>query len=400
MAMDELYITMFGDFTIRAGDRVLSSSRTGKVWLLLAYLIYHHTRHITPEELYALLWGEDDGSDDPQNALKALVHRVRNALDGLGPAAGRELITWRDGHYAWNADVPFTLDVTEFDRLCAAAGQTEDADARLALLEQAIQLYKGDLLSRFSTETWVLPLSTYYHNLYLHTVETALVLLEDSQRLDRAMALCRDALAVEPYSEALYKHLLRDLVDSGRHEEAVKTFENMSDRFFATFGVMPGEEIRAIYREANSRISDRCLSPGDIQQYVTELQTPPGPMCCDYDSFRLLYQANARAIVRNGDAVHIAVISVSGKGGKALARHVMDRAVNSLMEKIRRSLRGGDVAARCSVSQVIIMLPQANYENSCMVCERIIRLFCAAHPHSNAQLSYTVFPVEPAAPAL
>lgn len=398
MAIKKLHITMFGDFTIRAGDCVLSSSRTGKVWLLLAYLIYHHKRRITPEELYALLWGEDEGADDPQNALKALVHRVRNTLNGLDPVAGRELITWRDGRYAWNSAVPFTLDVTEFDRLCAAAEREQDAEARLALLEQALQLYKGDLLSRFSSETWILPLSAYYHNQYLRTVEATLVQMESSRYLDRAVALCRAALAVEPYSEELYKHLLRNLVDSGKHEEAVKAFEIMSERFFATFGIMPSEEVRAIYREANSRISDLSLSPDDIHQYVKELKTPPGPLCCDYDSFRLLYQANARAIVRNGDAIHIALFSVSGKNDEELSRRIMNRAVDNLLEKIRQSLRGGDVASRCSVSQVIIMLPQANYENSCMVCERIIRMFYAAHPHSTAQLSYTVLPIEPAEP--
>lgn len=66
-----------------------------------------------------------------------------------------------------------------------------------------------------------------------------------------------------------------------------------------------------------------------------------------------------------------------------------------LEEQIRVSLRRGDALARCSVSQYVVMLPQANYENSCMVCERIIKAYCRKHPHSDAVIRYEVYPLEP-----
>ena len=69
--------------------------------------------------------------------------------------------------------------------------------------------------------------------------------------------------------------------------------------------------------------------------------------------------------------------------------------MDNLLEQIRINLRRGDTVARCSASQYILMLPHANYENSCMVCERIIRAFCRQYPHSPAQLHYSVRPIEP-----
>ena len=69
--------------------------------------------------------------------------------------------------------------------------------------------------------------------------------------------------------------------------------------------------------------------------------------------------------------------------------------MENLQELIRFSLRRGDVAARCRVSPYILLLPQANYENSCKVCERIIKGFCRQYPHSPAQLHYSVQPLEP-----
>ena len=69
--------------------------------------------------------------------------------------------------------------------------------------------------------------------------------------------------------------------------------------------------------------------------------------------------------------------------------------MDNLKELIQKNLRRGDIAARCSVSQFILLLPQANYENSCMVCERIIKTFNRQYPHSPATLRSSVHPLEP-----
>ena len=70
-------------------------------------------------------------------------------------------------------------------------------------------------------------------------------------------------------------------------------------------------------------------------------------------------------------------------------------ARNNLQELILGNLRQGDVVTRCSVSQLIVMLPQANYENSCAVCQRILKAFSRQYPHSPADIHYSVQPLEP-----
>ena len=69
--------------------------------------------------------------------------------------------------------------------------------------------------------------------------------------------------------------------------------------------------------------------------------------------------------------------------------------MQNLLGVIRSSLRRGDVASRCSVSQYILLLPQANYENSCMVCDRIVKAFGRQYPHSPAVLRFSVQPLDP-----
>lgn len=209
------------------------------------------------------------------------------------------------------------------------------------------------------------------------------------------MDLCRRALEVEPYDEGLYRHLMRDLLDLGSQKEAIAVYEDMSELLFANFGVMPSEEIRALYREAVRTVNDRAVPMGVVREQLREPNLAAGALFCEYDFFKVLYHAEARAIARSGDAVHIALLSVLGEGGEELPKRSLDRVMENLREVIRHNLRRGDVATRCSVSQYLLMLPQANYENSGMVCERVIKAFFRQYPHSPASLNYSVQPLEP-----
>ena len=132
-----------------------------------------------------------------------------------------------------------------------------------------------------------------------------------------------------------------------------------------------------------------------LHQQLQERTPAKGALVCDYDFFKLLYQVEARSLSRSGDVIHIALLSMTDAQGEELAKRSLSHAMENLQEQIRINLRRGDTVARCSASQYILMLPHANYENSCMVCERIIRAFCRQYPHSPAQLHYSVRPIEP-----
>lgn len=396
--MDPIHIQvrMLGEFSVGMGSQEITDSdnRSRKVWLLLAYMIYCRNRSVTLEELVSLLWGDEESSSNPLNALKTMLHRVRSMLSQLGSNAGHTLIVRRDGNYAWNTQVPLSLDVDDFESLCkagAAAGEEE----RLDLYLKALDLYRGDFLTKLSSEPWVVPISAYFHNLYVQTVLDTVPMLEARGRLEEAVSLCRKAVELEPYNEVLYRHLMRELLDLGEQRSAIAVYENMSQLLLDNFGIMPSEELRALHREAVRTVNDRAVSPGTVREQLREPVGASGALFCEYDFFKVIYHAEARALARSGDAVHIGLLSVTGENGDELPKRSLDRCMENLSEVIRTSLRKGDIASRCSVSQYILMLPQANYENSCMVCERIVKAFFRQYPHSPAEIHYSVQPLEP-----
>lgn len=390
-----LQVQMLGQFTLRYGDRTISDSddRSRRVWSLLAYMLYNHGRSFAQEELIRLYWSNSEKSADPGNALKSIFHRIRTALDKLQPGLGRLLIRRKAGRYFWNNVMPLSLDIEDFEAHFHAAEAAGDDDVRLAEYQAALALYAGDPLPRMTDEIWTIPIVAYYHSLYTRAAAGAIELLEKQERTAEAVALCRRAIHIEPYQEDLYEHLMRGLLRTGDMKGAMSVYEEMSEQLFAHFGVMPSETLRTLYRQATRTVNDRTLTMDEVCSQLEEPAPHSGAMVCEYDFFKILYRAEARSIARNGHSANICLLSVSGKDGEMLARRSLDPAMNNLQVLVQNNLRRGDVIARCSISQYIILLPQANYENSRMVADRLVSAFYRRYPHSPARLRYTVQPL-------
>lgn len=390
-----LQVQMLGQFTLRYGDRTISDSddRSRRVWSLLAYMLYNHGRSFAQEELIHLYWSNGEKSADPGNALKSIFHRIRTALDKLQPGLGRLLVRRKAGRYFWNNAMPLSLDIEDFEAHFHAAEAAGDDDVRLAEYQAALALYAGDPLPRMTDEIWTIPIVAYYHSLYTRAAAGAIELLEKQERTAEAVALCRRAIHIEPYQEDLYEHLMRGLLRTGDMKGAMSVYEEMSELLFAHFGVMPSETLRTLYRQATRTVNDRTLTMDEVCSQLEEPAPHGGAMVCEYDFFKILYRAEARSIARNDHSANICLLSVSGKDGEMLARRSLDPAMNNLQVLVQNNLRRGDVIARCSISQYIILLPQANYENSRMVADRLVSAFYRRYPHSPARLRYTVQPL-------
>ena len=394
---ERLQVSMLGGFTLQLGDRTIddSSNRMRKVWLLLAYLIHSRNKQTTQEHCLALLQAGNEECTDPVGRLKTIMYRVRSMLNQLDDDAGHLWIRRKSGSYIWNNDIPLELDADLFESLCAQAEETDDAPARLSLYLQALTLYKGDFLPKLATEPWVMPLNAYYHRLYLGAVSRTLQLMEGSEQWDAAVALCERALEIEPFSEELYQHRMRCLIAADRRSEALQVYEQLNEMLYSTFGVVPSDESRELYRQASSSASGAAIPASALRERLREEITVKGALYCEYNFFRMLYQLQARVIGRSGEIIHIALFSVRSPGEKELSRRSLDTALNNLQKLMISNLRQGDVVTRCSSSQLIVMLHQANYEDSCEVCQRLLRAFGRQYPHTPVSIHYSVQPLDP-----
>lgn len=397
MMHNELKVNMLGEFSISWHDKTINDSdnRMRKIWLLAAYFIYRRNSRITQDALFSLLWGNEEKNANPQGALKTMLYRTRTLLNNLKEDAGYDLILHKDGNYIWNNDIPLTLDVEVFEDSYKKGCVSASPEEKLSYFMSALDLYKGDFLSRLSMESWVIPIAAHFHKTYLHIASEALQILDSLGRHEEASTLCANALKIEPYDENLYIALMRSQIALGKGDDAVNTYETLSEMLYSNFGIMPSDEARDLYRSATRTSNKESVSLDTVRDQLRETGNDAGALFCDYDFFKMLYRSQARALSRSGDTIHIALISLNSPKGKQLSHRSFDKALGNLKEQIVINLRQGDIVSQCSTSQFIIMLPNANYENSCMVCGRILRAFFRKYPHSPADIHFNVLPLEP-----
>ena len=88
--------------------------------------------------------------------------------------------------------------------------------------------------------------------------------------------------------------------------------------------------------------------------------------------------------------IHTVLLTLKGRHKREISEKSLSLAMDNLEKHLMGALRKGDVITRCSSSQFMVMLPSANYENSCKVCQRFISGFEKKYPHSPVYVDYYV----------
>ncbi len=360
------------------------------IWTLLQYLIRHRGRTVTNNELIERLYPEDK-SDQPQSALKTLVHRARERLNQLGYLDGKEILGQRSGGYFWNSDIPISVDVEKFEALIQEAAALDgNKKAQLQLRLEAVGLYKGDFLPDFAFEAWVLPISSYYRYLYVNTASLCLEELTEGGQYGAAASLAQSAIAIEPYEERLYYYLILTLIHTNQISAAKAQYEDMAQRFYSEFGVTPSDELQELYKKLLASRNGVELDLNIIKAQMREAGQRSGAFYCEYEFFKDVYRLEVRSAARRGAPIHICLMNISGKDEAPLSKKVHSNVMKKLSESIQAALRSGDVYSRYSVSQYVILLPNASYENSQIVLERILRKFRQNSSYPQAEITYSI----------
>lgn len=384
-----LHVQMFGKFSLTYGDKQIDggTNRSKLLWNILSYLLCHRGEYTQAEELTAALW-RPEKNDNPSGAMRTAIHRARNLLHELMPDCTSQFLISKSGGYMWDPAVEVVVDTDEFKRLI---GTHKSPAEELTDCMAALKLYEGKFLAAQSGELWVMPIQAYYHNLYDQTAEKVIVALEKEGRYEEAAEICRNALQIDPYAEKHNQYLMRLLLQMDRREEVIRVYEDMSKLLMSAFGIMPDQESRALYREALLSVKkNSTVSPEMILEQLGEHREIKGAIVCDYDFFKMMYQAQARTIVRSGVVVHTVLVTLQSRKGAEVSAKSMATAMDHMEAHLRDSLRKGDIITRCSASQFIVMLLAANYENSCRVCNRFVTAFERKYPYTPVRVDYYV----------
>ena len=296
---------------------------------------------------------------------------------------------------AQNPEIPAEVDVELFDLYCDQGDEAQDPKDRAEAYGKALDLYQTGFLTKFSGEHWVQTMELHYLNRYLAAVRNCLAALTEEGSHEGVIDLAQKALKHEPFSEILWHHLLSSLLALGRRQEAITAYEQARDLFLSDLGTMPAEPLRQLYYSAVKDIHDHRVPIDDLYENMLSKDAGKGALLCDYDFFVTVFQATARSIGRSGISAQLVVLTVESHRDQPLPKRSLDTVMHGLAEQTCANLRRGDVVTLLSNNQYAILLQMANYENACMVCERVIRAYFRRYPHSPADVHYSVKSIEP-----
>jgi basic membrane lipoprotein Med (substrate-binding protein (PBP1-ABC) superfamily)/DNA-binding SARP family transcriptional activator len=211
---------------------------------VLAILLMHVGQIVPTERLIDLLWGEA-APRTAAHSIQIYVSELRRALE---PLAGRPLILTRQPGY--QLDVPREdVDAWRFEQLVEEGLRQLDAgnpQAGTAQLRAALALWRGPAMSDFAYEEFAQPHIRRFHDVHLDAVEAlATAELEVGKPIE-AIALLEAAIRQDPLRERSRELLMVALYRTGRHAEALRTFEKLRGLLADELGLDPSPAIRQL----------------------------------------------------------------------------------------------------------------------------------------------------------
>ena len=393
MAMKDniVKIQMLGGFSIVSGEiRVEErAKRSSKIWKLLQYLVAHRYKTVSQEELLDVFW-PDNGKNNPGNALRTSVYRIRATLAASGLPDAESLLVYNNGGYAWNREIGCVVDTEEFEKLCQQAGASERPGEKLGLLLEAAKLYRGDFLPNAGGELWAMRIVSYYRSMYTNCAHTILELLADAGRHDEAELFCTRALRIDPFDETVHECHLLSLLAQGKHAEALAEYKKMEALFYNELGERPAQGLRSLYKQIHQpkKASGKRAAAGMPNEWPGEAETP-GAYYCDPDMFNEFCRLQALSMDRSGKSAFIVRFDVRRK-----TREATGIAMERLGNAISSALRRGDIYTRSGPGQYMLMAQNLTYENCKALPERIFQSL--GDGFAQGGIDTTIRPIKPA----
>ena len=240
--MGHLEIRLLGSFQVSLDGEPVTGFRSDKVRALLAYLCAEMARPHRRERVAGLLWPEL-----PERSARA---NLRHALTNL-----RTLLRERDSASPFLLATRQTVQIDpESDVWVDALVLAEQAGGDLAVLEQAVDLYRGEFMEGFSLadspefEEWVLFQRERFQRLMMEALTRLAQGLEAQGDLERALDYARRQVDMDPWREKAHRQMMRLLALSGQRAAALAQYEICRSTLAEGLGVEPSAETVALAR--------------------------------------------------------------------------------------------------------------------------------------------------------
>ncbi|GLY54972.1 BTAD domain-containing putative transcriptional regulator [Lentzea sp. NBRC 102530] len=217
--------------------------RAGKHRALLAALLLRPNRVVPVTELVEHVWG-DTPPARTRGTLQTYVMRLRAAL------GDPSLIQTAADGYRMSVD-PLTVDAHRFADAAArgrVAAAADDLDAARKAFAEALELWRGPVLSDVPSETLYREhaprLTELLMTVHERRIDVELALGNHADLVPELFGLTRD----HPLRERFWAQLMLALYRSSRQAEALEAFRQLDRTLDDQLGIDPSAELRSLHQ--------------------------------------------------------------------------------------------------------------------------------------------------------
>jgi DNA-binding SARP family transcriptional activator len=224
---------------------------------VLAVLLLHANEIVSTDRLIDLVWPQRP----PRTAAHSLQIYVSELRKAIEPLASRPVIATRAAGYVLEAD-PESIDASRFTRLVEDGLRRlsdGDPDAGAVRLRSALALWSGPPLSDFPYEEFAQAHARRLSEQRLAALEGLASAELDLGNAVLALALLDTALAMDGLRERSHELRMLALYRSGRHAEALRTYQQYRRLLADDAGLDPSPTLRRL--EERILLHDPSLEP-------------------------------------------------------------------------------------------------------------------------------------------
>jgi DNA-binding SARP family transcriptional activator len=246
-----LVVRLLGRFEVAIDGRPLPVWRSRRARQLFEFLLLNRRDEINRHRLTGLFW-PDYSEERAENNLSLAVMALRRQLQQGLAGDAHTLIGFKAGCYFVDTSC-LNLDVDDFESAVTFARRAQaegDLTNAVRWFDEAISLYRGDLLPGEIYEDWTLGWRRSLQDLFAEALQHRAGLARQTNDHNLSIQLNHRLLELDPASEATHRQLIRDYVAIGQRSRAVQQAKACRAALLRHLGVEPDAETRSVFELA------------------------------------------------------------------------------------------------------------------------------------------------------
>lgn len=247
---DRISISLFEKCHLSCKDIVINIDnlkiRTGKE--LLLYLVTRNNLQTHKEALLELFF-PDEAVEKSYNRLCVGIHRLNKALqEHFESLNGNGFIFIKQGIICVSPDALEEIDTHRYRKILSVANQlwSNDKEASVELMEQAVGMYSGDIAPGFYYLDWLEDYRFELRNMQTKALHRIFQYYRSRNIPDACSEAFYSLIELDSLNEDYYMEYIDYILKDGRNAEALNLFQQYETHLKKELGLSPSLKLKSL----------------------------------------------------------------------------------------------------------------------------------------------------------